>query len=188
MKSISLVATIDSGVYAKSATTGDAHLLQPSDLLYANLNTTEISATKIHLTRSQERHLLQPGDILLIAKGLTHACFLLPDLEVNAVASTAFFVIRPVKSSLLPEYLCWYLNLPATQSRLATIAKGTSIPALTIQDFSQFMIQFPTITIQHAIVTLARMQQRKKELEATLVKHADTLFQHQLLTLANQSA
>lgn len=189
MTSIATVAEVTSGIYAQKNKDGNTLFLQPSDFQMDERSSEERTKTIIHLRSSQRKHLLQADDVLLVSKGHAHTCFHVSSLTQEAVASTAFFVIRlHQESGILPEYLCWYLNLPVTQSRLSAIAKGTSLPSLSIQDVGRFLIHLPSFTYQNAIIKLAAMHQRKKELEATLARHTDTLFQHQLLNLAKQSA
>lgn len=108
--------------------------------------------------------LVLTGDVLITARGMRpYAVVVPPDLG-DALASSAFFIVRPVPGLLCSEFLAWYLNSPKGRLALTSRMRGTGIPALTLGTLSSMEVPLPPLDRQGAIVATAELI----ELEASL--------------------
>ena len=178
------ITNIQTGLFAKHIGDGDVIYFQAkhfdehgqiSELLHPELNINDIS----------NKHLLQHGDILFSAKGTKNfASVYNGDLGL-AVASTSFFVIRLTTSSIIPEYLAWYINTPKVLADLKSKAIGSSIPSISKQVLENLDIIFPDIAKQNLILKLNELRLKEKMLSREIEKHRDTLFQQKIMNAIN---
>jgi restriction endonuclease S subunit len=127
-----------------------------------------------------EKHYLQKGDVLVLSKGhhgFSAHCY--QGDKYPAVASSIFMVLRNIKSSVLPEYLAWYINLRSIQNTLITHSRGSALPAINKKILSELDINVPDLVKQQAIVSLNHLKKK----ETKLIKKLDSLKAIQLETL-----
>ena len=176
MKStIKNIATIQTGVFAKPATTGDIVYLQVRHFdefgeLVGKLQPDLLSG------EVNEKHLLLASDVLFSAKGTKNFAAVFESHNPASVASTSFFVLRLLDNSVLPEYLAWYINHPNSQSLLKGEARGTSIPSISKSMLEDLEIFIPAITTQKLILKIASLRNR----ENRLIKQIETLREKQI--------
>jgi len=134
-----------------------------------------------------DKNYLESGDLLLATKG-THPFAALYDGRYQpAIASSVFTVLRiadPTK--ILPAYLQWYLNHPATTSVLVAASRGTSIPLITRDVIEKLPVTLPPIRKQELIVGVHRLQEQANRLRSRMNQLNEKLFQHRLLQIANR--
>ncbi|MEX2382841.1 MAG: restriction endonuclease subunit S [Opitutales bacterium] len=109
-----------------------------------------------------QEHFLAPNDILFLAKGTRHLCFRPGQLPEPTLPADSFFVISPQKD-ILPAYLVWYLNLPATRHTLERDAGGSRTPIIRIDALRTLAIPIPPLETQHKITRLVELHRREKE-------------------------
>lgn len=161
-KRIKDIAEIQVGLYAKSSPGANAVYLQVSSFdsdrrLSENLKPTVIiEGKKCH-------SLLREGDLLFVAKGSYNFCTIYHAGEYPAVASTSFLVLRiKFLELVLPEYVCWYINLHSTLKLLATdAAKGTAIPSISKADLEELELPIPSLECQERILKISQLQARE---------------------------
>lgn len=168
------LATIQSGIYGKTANDADLVYLQARHFdarghlavaeLYNELNSEDVS----------KQHLLQGGDVLFAAKGGKNFAALYEAHNPAAVASTTFFVIRLQTDLLLPAFLCWYLNHAEVMQKLTATAKGTSVPAIGKAALAAVEVICPSLETQQLIVQINSLSQR-----ATAIQERLLLLKHQ---------
>ena len=110
-----------------------------------------------------EKHFLQRGDLLFAGKGISNLCRVV-DFEHPAIASTTFYIIRIGERSILPDYLCWYLNQPKALASIKAGQVGTGTPLIRKQILENLEIAIPVLKTQQQIVELAKLQQKEEEL------------------------
>jgi restriction endonuclease S subunit len=119
-----------------------------------------------------------------------------PDLMANAipekhnepsVASTSFFVIRILTEVILPHYLAWFLNAPASQTLLKGQAIGTSIPSISKQVLENMEIIIPSIETQNAILKIAKLRKEEKSLKQKIDHLREMHIQQIILNAINPS-
>jgi restriction endonuclease S subunit len=98
----------------------------------------------------------------------------------NAVASSAFFVIKINSNKVLPDFIAWFLNLPDTLSLLRSLSVGTSIPSITKVMLEELSLNLPDIQTQKKVVEFSKLQKRESEL-LTEISQNRTLLNNALL-------
>ena len=175
-KKISEIAEVVSGVYLLAAPYGEVYYLQIKDLLSES---PEKTASKVTLSAKNERYLLAKGDLLFAGKGTTYLCKVF-DLDIPAIASTTFYIIRIGDGDILPDYLCWYLSQPKTLAIIKSGQVGTGTPLIRKQILENLEIAIPDLKTQQQIVDLAKLQQKEEELLKTITEKRN-LITNQLI-------
>ena len=173
------IATIQTGVFAKTSPNPNALYLQQSDF---DGNGELRNTAQPTIVADNPRHLLAAGDLLLASKGNNNICVIVPEIEQKCVASPSFLVIRlHDKSVILPEFVAWYLNLPATQATLALQARGTSIMSISKATLGE--LEIPTLSIdrQRRYVELAKLQEREQELYKTIAERRKQILEYKMI-------
>lgn len=174
------ITKIQTGVFAKSAETGEMVYLQAKHFdengelaatLYADLSASGIS----------DKHILKDGDVLFAAKGTKNFAAVYEGHNLPAVASTSFFVLRLTSQNIMPEYLVWFLNHPNTLALLKAQAIGTSIPSISKQVLGDLQIQIPDIETQQTILKITQLRRQEKNLKQQIEILTDKKIQQQII-------
>jgi restriction endonuclease S subunit len=169
------ITNIQTGLFAKPSGVGEVVYLQSRHFdeygqLHSELH-PDLVANGI-----SEKHLLKYGDVLFAAKGTKNFAAVFENHNEPSVASTSFFVIRPTDNKVLPEFLAWFLNNPATQTLLKGQAIGTSIPSISKQVLENLEITVPNIEIQKVILQITKLRNKEK----SLLQEIETLRDKQI--------
>ncbi|MDD4490137.1 MAG: restriction endonuclease subunit S [Paludibacter sp.] len=171
------ISSIQTGVFAKPNIDGDVVYLQAkhfsetgqlNSLLHPDLMSDAVSV----------KHLLNKGDVIFAAKGTKNFATVY-NLDIPAVASTSFFVIRineNYKHSIIPEYLAWWMNQSFSQTFLKAQAIGTSIVSISKAVLEELEITIPVIHKQELILKINTLRNK----EAALIKQLELLKEQQL--------
>lgn len=167
MKKLGQVANIRMGYPFRSRLEHDASgtiaVVQMKDIDDASLLHVE-GAVRLNLPEFNEDHLIRRGDLVFRSRGRTNSVALVSaDIE-PAVLAAPMLLIRPVE--ILPAYLLWYINLPATQAMLAAQAEGTSVRMISKAALEAMEIPMPSLRKQQLVVEvsdLAATEQRLLE-------------------------
>ena len=179
MTKLNNIATIQTGVFAKTTPNPNALYLQQSDF---DGNGELRNTTQPTIIVANQKHLLSAGDLLLASKGNNNICVVVPKLEQQSVASPSFLVIRlHDKSAILPEFVAWYLNLPATQTTLALQARGTSIMSISKATLGELEIPIPPIERQKKYIELSKLQKREQELYKTIAERRKQILEYKMI-------
>ena len=179
MTKLNNIAVIQTGVFAKVVPNPNTLYLQQSDF---DGNGELRNTTQPTIIVANQKHLLTAGDLLLASKGNNNMCVIVPGIEQKCVASPSFLVIRlHDKSAILPEFVAWYLNLPATQTTLAAQARGTSIMSISKATLGE--LEIPTLSIdrQRRYVELAKLQEREQELYKTIAERRKQILEYKMM-------
>ena len=171
------IAYIFSGIYEKNDKDGDVAYLQTKD---CGDSVVMRYASHVLLNTKTRKNLLQQNDILFACKGMNYLCTVYQEKE-KAVASTSFFVIRLKSDALSPEYLCWFLRLPATEGYFKTCQVGSATPLIRKQNVEELEIPLPEPHTQRLIVEIARLAQRERHLQETIIKRKQLILQQLLM-------
>ncbi|MBQ4503697.1 MAG: restriction endonuclease subunit S [Alistipes sp.] len=179
MTKLNNIATIQTGVFAKTTPNPDALYLQQSDF---DGNGELRNTTQPTIIVANQKHLLTAGDLLLASKGNNNICVIVPEIEQKCVASPSFLVIRlHDKSAILPEYIAWYLNLPTIQTTLALQARGTSIMSISKATLGELKIPIPPIERQKKYIELSKLQKREQQLYAAIAERRKQLLEYKMI-------
>ncbi len=179
------IATIQTGLFAKTVTKGDVVYLQAR---HFDENGKLIYILEPDLTAdvSTNKHLLKPGDILFAAKGTRNFAAVYESYNPPSVASTSFFVMRLTVNNVLPEYLAWFLNHPDTQKFLKANAMGSSIVSISKAVLEIVEIPVPTIERQQAVIKIASLKIQERRIKKQLNDLQEQYIQHLLIKSIQQ--
>lgn len=164
---------------------GDVVVIQMKDIDDANLLHAE-EATRVTLPKGKTHHLLRAGDLLFRSRGRSNGAAQVLDGVGSAVLAAPMLLIRP--HCVLPAYLCWYLNTPATQAQLAGLAEGTSVRMISAEALKALNVPLPSLVTQQRIVQAAALTEREQTLLARIATLRQRLTTHLLMKLAHPSA
>lgn len=179
-KKINEIAEITSGIYLQTAPDGDIAYLQVKDFA---TNAPIKMASKVRMSKKVQNSLLRNNDILFAAKGAVYLARCYNEKEGRAVASTAFFVIRLKDDSILPEYLCWYLNQHRTEIYIRAQQQGTGVPAIRKGVVELLEVSVPEQSTQRNIVALANLAEREYQLRKAIAQKEQSLIEQQLTNI-----
>lgn len=163
--------------------TGAIAVVQMKDIDDANLLHVE-DAVRVDLADIKEHHLIREGDLAFRSRGRTNSVALVSGDMGPAVVAAPMLLVRPIK--VLPAYLRWYINLPATQAALAAQAEGTSVRMISKAALEALEIPVPSRQKQRLIVEAADLatteqhlleqiaQERKHLADGVLLRYART--------------
>lgn len=171
------IAEIFSGIYEKTDKGGNVVYLQTKD---CGDTVATRNASYVFLNTKTRKNLLRQGDVLFACKGVNYICSIYRGKE-KAVASTSFFVIRLKSDGLSPEYLCWFLRAPMTESYFKTFQVGSGTPLIRKQNVEELEIPVPSPYTQQLIVNIARLAQREKFLQETIIRRKQLVLQQLLM-------
>ena len=133
------------------------------------------------------KNYLEIGDLLLATKGIDRSAMLYDGRYTPAIASSVFTVLRiRDTNTVLPEYLQWYLNHPATTRKLAAAAIGTSIPLITRDVIEQLEVAIPSLERQRMILMAQSLQQQAMQLRSRINQLDETIFHYNMLKTAHR--
>jgi len=164
---------------------GDVVVIQMKDIDDANLLHTE-ETIRVTLPRGKARHLLRVGDLLFRSRGRSNGAARVLDGIGPAVLSAPMLLIRPYK--VLPAYLCWYINAPATQAQLAALAEGTSVRMISAEALKALEIPLPSPIAQQRIAEAAALAEQEQSLLARIATLRQRVTQHLLMKSAHETS
>lgn len=163
---------------------GDVAVIQMKDIDDANLLHAE-EAIRVTLPKGKTHHLLRAGDLLFRSRGRSNGAALIAEGIGPTVLAAPMLLIRPHK--VLPAYLCWYINTPATQSQLATLAEGTSVRMISAEALKALEVPLPSLAAQQRIVQAAALADQERTLLARIATVRQRLTTHLLMKHAHEA-
>lgn len=163
---------------------GSVLVVQMKDIDDANRLNLE-GAARIDLYDVKEHHLLKEGDLVFKSRGSSNAAAIIPADIGPAVLAAPMFLIRPAK--VLPAYLYWYLNLPATKDMLAPEARGTSVRMISKASLEHLEIPIPGPERQRLIAETALLATREQWLMERLAQERRRLADGVLMRYARDT-
>lgn len=164
---------------------GDIAVIQMKDIDDAN-RLQAAGAIRVKLRRGKTRHLLRAGDLLFRSRGRSNGVVQVLEGIGPAVLTAPMLLIRP--HSVLPAFLCWYLNAPATQTRIAALAEGTSVRMISTEALKSLPVPMPSPNAQRRIVEAAALTDHERSLAARIADLRRRLNTHLLMNLAHETA
>jgi restriction endonuclease S subunit len=175
------IADIQTGFYAKNPVTkGEVVYLQAKHFNQNGILTSDLHPDLLRNSVS-DKHLLMKGDVLFAAKGTRNFASAYKGLEIPAVASTSFFVIRLHEQSILSEYLAWFLNYSDAQKILKSFARGTSIVSISKDVLEDLIISIPSIKTQHTVLKITELREKEISLEQQIFTLREQQIQQQII-------
>ena len=179
------LAQIQTGLFAKPYGNGELVYLQSKHFdEYGQLHS--VLRPDLVAEGISEKHLLKDGDVLFAAKGTKNFAAVFENYNEPSIASTSFFVIRPIDKNVLPQYLAWFLNNHSTQTLLKGQAIGTSIASISKQVLENLEITVPNIETQKSILQITKLRNKEKSLKQKIETLREKQIQQIILNNINQ--
>ncbi len=145
---------------------GNLSVIQMKDL--TDDNCLDLAAlTRIEYSKAKPRQFVRLGDIIFRSRGQTHTAALVDQDPGPAIVAAPLLRIR-TREGILPAYLAWFINRPATQARLTSRAEGTALRMISKQSLAELEVTLPPLECQRAIVELAELAAEEQQLMARL--------------------
>ncbi|ENZ1705322.1 MULTISPECIES: restriction endonuclease subunit S [Pseudomonas] len=174
---LSDVADVRSGYTFRGALehdpAGDIRVLQIKDLRQSSAIEPD-TLTAISWDARTSPPLLQSGDIAVIARGDNNKAALFTGQQ-PVVATSQFFIVSTKKQDVLPEYLCWLINLPQSQRSLER--SGSAIQAISKASLLDMRIPLPPLATQQKLIALQALWDEEDELIARLQTNREQMLQ-----------
>lgn len=164
---------------------GDVAVIQMKDIDDANLLHAE-HAIRVSLPgRGKAHHLLRAGDLLFRSRGRSNGAARVRDGLGSAVLAAPMLLVRP--HGVSSEYLCWYLNAPATQAHLAAMSEGTSVRMISAEALKALDVPLPAPATQQRISQAAALAEQEQRLLAQISSLRNRLTSHLLMKSAHKA-
>ncbi|MCU7859298.1 MAG: restriction endonuclease subunit S [Candidatus Thiodiazotropha sp. (ex Lucinoma kastoroae)] len=164
---------------------GNMAVIQMKDLTEDNrLNVAAMA--RVDLGEVKTRQYVEPNDIVFRSRGQTNTAVLITGDVGDAVIAAPLLRIRP-KEAVLPAYLAWFINLPASQAWLVTQAKGTAVRMISKQALAGLVVVVPSLERQRAIVQLAELVDEEQRLLKQLAVKRKRYMERILMQAASGS-
>ncbi len=163
---------------------GDVAVIQMKDIDDANLLHAE-AAIRVALPKGKAHHLLRAGDLLFRSRGRSNGTAQVREGIGQAVLSAPMLLIRP--HTVLPTYLCWYLNAPSTQFHLAMLAEGTSVRMISAEALKALDIPLPSRAVQERIAQAAALVDQEQSLLTRIATLRQRVATNLLMKLAHSA-
>jgi hypothetical protein len=163
---------------------GDLFVIQMKDLEY-NYSSIKSDLTKVSSDKISSKFFLEKGDVLFISKGSNNFAI---DYNLNlpkAIAASAFFILRPDRSKVLPSYLAWFINQSPVQQYLKENMAGTYIPNINKSTIEGILVALPAMDIQEKIVVIDKLRKREHELMSQIMVKREVAVSAALLDIVN---
>lgn len=167
----------------ESMVTGTVAVIQMKDLTSANIVCCD-ELVRVDMDTSKGHHLVRPGDLIFRSRGLTSTSALLVDDPGVAVLAAPLLRIRITSSSVLPEYLNWYISQPPAQSYFTSCAEGTALKMISKQSLENLEVFVPSIARQRLVVEMASLATEEQRILKTLTEKRNQYISSKLLQLA----
>ena len=162
---------------------GDLRVIQMKDLSnrYTTIKTDTL--TTVFSRKISPSTFLRSGDILFIAKG-AHNYAIVFELDFpKAIASSAFFVLRPDLRKIVPGYLAWYLNQSTVQRFFLNNASGSYIPNVAKTTLERVTVIVPPEHIQRKIVSIDKLVKKEELLLKRIIQKKQRVVTQALMKI-----
>jgi len=166
----------------ESMETGSAAVIQ-KDLTNSNQVCCDELA-KVEMDTPKRHHLVRQGDLIFRSRGLTSTSALLVDDPGVAVLAAPLLRIRITSSSILPEYLNWYISQPPAQSYFTSCAEGTALKMISKQSLENLEVFVPSIARQRLVAEVATLAAEEQRILKALTEKRNQYISSTLLQLA----
>jgi restriction endonuclease S subunit len=131
--------------------------------------------------------LLKSGDVLFPNRGTrTTACVFRLSYQ-DALAGAQFFIVRPDRHLLLPEYLAWYLRSEEAARHFDERRTGTHVKIIQRDALTELDVPLPPVKVQRQIVEVSELQMSERYLTERIAELKTKLINGQLIQAAKKS-
>jgi len=172
---LSEVALIQFGPYLQSKDSGRIKYLQVRQ--FNDLGEPEYPADEFILNEDEAgNNLLNDGDVLLVSKGNRLFAWRYRLNFGPAIASSIFFVLKPHKDLIDPDFLAAVLNYSQTKKALQVLGGGSNIFSIRKSELADFKIPVLSISKQKALAKLSGLHSDEINIVQKLMREKQNLF------------
>ena len=165
---------------------GNVAVIQMSDLTESRQARHFSNLTTVDANNINHRHFVKRKDLVFRSRGKTTTTALI-NVKINrTVVAAPLLRIRVTNASVLPEYLCWFINQPASQAFLHRRATGTAMVMIGKSVLGDLEIPLPDLASQQKIAALAELSNKEQALMAKLAKAKANVIHRVLMRLATE--
>lgn len=133
------------------------------------------------------RYQVDQGDLLFLSRGQRAIAVAISNPLQRTIAAYYFYILRPDKTRILPEYLAWFINQPSAQVYLGSNQRGSHIKMVPKPALEQLEVSLPSIATQGYIVQLERLRQTEEHAMLQLAKARKQLIDGLALNAARDA-
>ena len=111
---------------------------------------------------------LNQGDVLFPNRGTRTTALAFPIKAPRIIAGSQFFIARPDRQRVLPEYLAWFLRSAQAAVYFESRRKGSYVQIIQRRDLAELIFPLPPIAEQHQIVAISALALEERELTERL--------------------
>ncbi|MBP7041053.1 MAG: hypothetical protein KBA92_08920 [Anaerolineaceae bacterium] len=101
---------------------------------------------------------------MFLAKGQDNFACPVSRVTYHVLAANSFYILRPNKATILPDYLAWWLNQTPAQEYIKLNRSGSSLPFLSVSALSHLEIPVPDFEVQRKISELELLRKKEADL------------------------
>jgi hypothetical protein len=120
---------------------------------------------------------IRQGDVLFLAKGQDNFAYPINCVTNHVLAANSFYILRPDKATVLPDYLAWWLNQTPAQEYIKLNRSGSSLPFLSVSALSCLEVPIPNIEMQRKIGDLELLRKKEADLLGLYLTKKTALIQ-----------
>ena len=170
------IAQLQFGLYSKPDDEGDVKYLQAKHFDSFGHFEDEID-TFLSKNDKNKSHILWDGDLIFAGKGYRNFAWTYTSDIGDAIASSIFYVIRPNKEKVFPEFLTTLFNTQKYQAYFQLLGAGSSITSIRKSELEALSFNLPDLEMQKQIVELKNLHQKDLSLTKEIMKQKDIRFQ-----------
>ncbi len=153
---------------------------QMSDLGRDFLNATTFKIKRSILPRRVVT--VEPDDIIFRSRGMnTTAVIATKNLGPAILVSPLYLIRVKDRKTVLPEYLCWYINQIPAQHFFHQMSAGTALHTVSIQQMMNLPIMLPPLSTQEEILELHILWIQERSLSEQMIRMKDEHLRASLL-------
>ncbi len=165
---------------------GNVAVIQMRDLTEDN-KLDHSNLTTININNINERHLVKHKDLVFRSRGKTTTATIIDKALGRTIIAAPLFLIRVTSKNVLPEYLCWFINLSSSQAFLHSRATGTAMTMIGKSALDALEIPLPNLETQEQIVALADLLNKEQRLMKNLAEQKEKLVKAIQMRLVTES-
>ena len=162
---------------------GNISVIQMKDLTEDNrMNDQEL--VQIDMQDLKEHHRVKLNDLAFRSRGQTNTAALIDQVPNDAVIAAPLLRIRVENNSIMPAYLCWFINQPSSQAVLQSKATGTAVKMIGKPAVEELEVIVPSLNVQQKIIEIYQLSINEQKLIKALAKKKEVLIDAILMNLA----
>ena len=184
IKALKYIASIQTGLTFRTrlehSPKGNAAVIQMKDFSAENRIDCE-NLILIEIRNLKERQKVRINDLIFRSRGIKNTAALIDRDFKDTTLAAPLLRVRVHDASVLPAYLCWFINLPVSQSYLQSHATGTAMRMIGKKALDALEVQIPSISTQQRVIELSHLADKEKNILESLSVKRKQLVESKLM-------